>query len=190
MHHFDLDVDFAGRARVAAHLALFLVVLFGVDLRLGLGQQHVGHHEVVDLGARRVRAQYQLVRDQVAVLFGLGVGEPLHSQARPLEGVGHDQVVEKRSILLPNLVLLHVQLVHLLSVYILAQPSSRKRGRVPDVRHLPPRPAARPRLYISGLLSTPSYSSHSISAAHQLHRVEKVFAGGIFLANVLNWARS
>lgn len=44
--------------------------------------------------------------------FGAGprspgdIGQPLGSEAGPLQGVSHDQVIEERGVLLPDLVLL------------------------------------------------------------------------------------
>lgn len=50
------------------------------------------------------------------VVFALRPGdvwEPLRSQAGPLQGVGHHQVVEERCVLLPYLVLfVHHSLLH------------------------------------------------------------------------------
>ena len=83
VNHFDLHLDLARRARVAPDLSLLLVKLFGVDLSLGLGQQNVCNHEVVELCARRVRAEDEFVPHDVAVLFRLGLGQPLHRQTGP-----------------------------------------------------------------------------------------------------------
>jgi hypothetical protein len=36
------------------------------------------------------------------VLRGLHAGQPLHGEGRPFQGVGHDQVIKKGGVLLPD----------------------------------------------------------------------------------------
>ncbi len=44
---------------------------------------------------------------RIVLSLGLGdVGQPLSSQTGPLESMCHDQVIEERSVLFPDLVLL------------------------------------------------------------------------------------
>ena len=61
------------------------------------------HHEVVLFPASSVRAQDELVRLILLGVIGDHVWEPLHCQGGPLQGVRHDDVIEERAVLLPDL---------------------------------------------------------------------------------------
>ena len=63
----------------------------------------------------------------VVLPFGSGdLGEPLGCQTRPLQGMCHDEVVEKRRILLPYLVLfVHYPLLHALVIHWVGQKKRR-----------------------------------------------------------------
>jgi len=101
----DLDLDFATHRTKAAELALFVVIVRSIELRILAGQLDAGNEEVVLL-VGCVCAQDEAVhRVVLAVLLG-HVRQPLGGQRGPLEGVRHDQVVQERRVLLPNLVLL------------------------------------------------------------------------------------
>ena len=84
---------------------------------------NLGNHEVVLFILRCVRAQDQLLH---AVVFSRrlhAVWEPLHRQARPLEGVRHHQIVQKGRVLFPNLVLLgHETLLELVRILLIVLP--------------------------------------------------------------------
>ena len=44
--------------------------------------------------------------DRIILVFGFSdIGEPLGGQARPLQGMGHHEVIKKWSVFLPYLVL-------------------------------------------------------------------------------------
>ena len=77
------------------------------DIELGavVGQLDARDEQVV-LFVRRVRAQYQPVHRVILAVRSGHIRQPLGRQTRPLEGVGHDEVVEERRVLLPDLVLL------------------------------------------------------------------------------------
>ena len=80
-------------------------VVRGVELRVLVGELDAGDEEVVLLVAG-VGSQDQPVDAVVLPLRPRHVGQPLGSQAGPLQGVGHYQVVEEGRVLLPDLVLL------------------------------------------------------------------------------------
>ena len=54
----------------------------------------------------RVCSEEQPVYGIVLSLWSGDVREPLSSEAGPLQGMGHDKIIEERSVLLPDLVLL------------------------------------------------------------------------------------
>eukprot|EP00968_Pinguiococcus_pyrenoidosus_P016515 scaffold1596_cov302-Pinguiococcus_pyrenoidosus.AAC.84 len=105
MRDLHVDLHLPMQAAEAAHLASLVVVLARVDLRLRQRQVHVRQHEEVGF-ATGVRAQDQLVLGHLPALHRARAGQPLHRERWPLQRMRHDQVVQERRVLLPDLVLL------------------------------------------------------------------------------------
>jgi len=97
------------------------------DLRTYL---NLRNHQVILFVLRGVRPQDQLLH-AVVLPGGLDtVGEPLHGERGPLERVRHHQVVQKRRVLLPDLVLLrHHALLELVRVFVIVLAHLGDRGR-------------------------------------------------------------
>mmetsp|Transcript_96161 Transcript_96161/g.233627 ORF Transcript_96161/g.233627 Transcript_96161/m.233627 type:complete len:281 (-) Transcript_96161:46-888(-) len=106
VRNLDGHLKLPGEAAEAAHLALLVVVRPCINLRILLRQAHARNHQEVGLAVGRVRAEDHLVLGIVLRLLLLLVGQPLARQRRPLQRVCHDQVIEERRVLLPDLVLL------------------------------------------------------------------------------------
>lgn len=101
----NFDFNFTGDGPKAPKLALFVVVVAGVELEVFVGQLNAGDKQMV-LFVGRVSAENQAV-DGIVLAFGTShVGQPLSGERWPLESVRHDQVVEERSVLLPDFVFL------------------------------------------------------------------------------------
>ncbi|KAI3476321.1 hypothetical protein L1887_62085 [Cichorium endivia] len=106
--------------RVAADLALVLVVLLEVEPRLGGvrrsvgargGQLHLRDLQVVLVLLGRVRAQQQPVLRVRLPHRRLLVREPLARERRPLERMRHHEIIQEGRVLLPDLVLFVRQLL-------------------------------------------------------------------------------
>ena len=99
------DLDLPSGCAEAAHLAL-VVAAARVDVGVLQRELDLGAHEVVLLVLGGVRTEDELL-DAVVLAGGLlALGEPLHGERRPFQRVRHHQIVKKRGVLLPDLVLL------------------------------------------------------------------------------------
>lgn len=125
-------MNLAGGGAEAPDLGVVVVVVARVGLGVVEGELDLGEHEVVGLVVGGVGAEHHLL-DGVVLPSGLSaVGEPLHGEGRPLQGMGDDEVVQERGVLLPDLVLLVDQpLLHLRPELLLLRRRS--------LRHLAPR---------------------------------------------------
>lgn len=99
------DFNFARDGSEAAKFALLVVVVAGVELKVFVGQLDAGDEQMV-LFVGRVSAENQAV-DCVVLAFGTSnVRQPLCGKRWPFESMSHDEVIEERSVLLPDFILL------------------------------------------------------------------------------------
>lgn len=107
-------------AAKAAQVPALVVVLARIVLGVLERQLHLRDHQVIGLVVAGVSAHDQALQGEVLAAHLVAVGQPLHGERGPLQGVRDDQVVEERRVLLPDLVLLvHQPLLHLISVLLL-----------------------------------------------------------------------
>lgn len=77
-----------------------------MDVGLRCGEEGVGDHEVVGVVFGGVGPEDELVDCERWVGVRLrGGGDPMDGERRPFERVGDDEVIQKRSVLLPDGVL-------------------------------------------------------------------------------------
>jgi len=83
-----------------------VVVMAGIVLSIIKRELDLGQHEVIGLILRGVGAQDNLLERVVFAGWFMAVGKPFDGEGRPLKGMRDDEIIEKRTILLPYLVLL------------------------------------------------------------------------------------